>query len=115
MLPLVVLAFWIGIYPKPVLDLFERPAQMLAYQVWHQPGAEDRYAPTPEAQEKLARERAARSAADTPAIDPAAFGPEQPAATAPSESSRPLPPPPGAATPAEPRPVPGPAPGGNRP
>ncbi len=114
MLPLVVLAFWIGIYPKPVLDLFERPAQMLAYQVWHQPGVEDRYAPTPEAQEKLARERAARSAAEAPAIDPAAFGPEQPVEAAPSESSRPLPPP-GAATPAEPKPVLGPAPGGNRP
>jgi NADH-quinone oxidoreductase subunit M len=63
MLPLVVLAFWIGIYPKPVLDLLERPVQLVAHQIWHQPGVEDRYAPTVEEQERLARERVNRAAA----------------------------------------------------
>jgi NADH-quinone oxidoreductase subunit M len=57
MLPLVALAFWIGIYPKPVLELFERPVQMISYQVGNAPGEEPRYAPTPEEQEKLARQR----------------------------------------------------------
>ena len=61
MMPLVALAFWIGIYPKPVLDLLERPVQLVAYQVWHQPGVPDRYAPTVEQQERLARERADRA------------------------------------------------------
>ena len=116
MLPLVVLAFWIGIYPKPVLDLFERPAQMLAYQVWHRPGVEDRYAPTPEAQEKLARERAARSASEaTPAVDPAQFGPEPSGSPSPASEPRPLPPAPGAAAAPEQKPLPAPPAGGNRP
>jgi NADH-quinone oxidoreductase subunit M len=66
MMPLVVLAFWIGIYPKPVLSLFERPVQLIAHQVWHRPGVDDRYAPTPEAQQKLARERAARAGTAAP-------------------------------------------------
>ena len=116
MLPLVVLAFWIGIYPKPVLDLFERPAQMLAYQVWHRPGVEDRYAPTPEAQEKLARERAARSAAEaTPAVDPAQFGPEPSGPAAPTSELRALPTTPGAVATPEQKPLPAPTAGGNRP
>ncbi len=116
MLPLVVLAFWIGIYPKPVLDLFERPAQMLAYQVWHRPGVEDRYAPTPEAQEKLARERAARSAAEaTPAVDPAQFGPEPSGPAAPTSELRALPTTPGAVATPEQKPLPAPPAGGNRP
>ncbi len=115
MLPLVVLAFWIGIYPKPVLDLFERPSQMLAYQVWHRPGVEDRYAPTPEAQEKLARERAARSAAEaTPVADPALFGPAPSGSSAPTDAP-PSPPPSGAIAAPEQKPLPAPPSGGNRP
>lgn len=114
MIPLVVLAFWIGIYPKPVLDLFERPAQMLAYQVWHQTGVEDRYAPTPEAQDKLARDRAARTSAEAPStVDPAVFGLE-PAAEPPSGSEAPALPP--ASNGSQAAPAAGsPAPGGNRP
>ena len=46
--------------PKPALDLIARPVQLVAYQVWHRPGVEDRYAATPEEQERLARERAGR-------------------------------------------------------
>ena len=80
MLPLVVLAFWIGLYPKPVLDLVGRPVQLIAYQVWHTPGTEDRYAPTPEQQEKLVRERSSRVVDQAvPAIEvpPAAAVPEK--------------------------------------
>jgi NADH-quinone oxidoreductase subunit M len=62
MLPLVALAFWIGVYPKPVLELLERPVQLISYQIWHQPGVEDRYAPTVEEQERLARLRASQAA-----------------------------------------------------
>jgi NADH-quinone oxidoreductase subunit M len=63
MLPLVALALWIGIYPKPALELIARPVQLVAYQIWHQPGVEDRYAPTVEEQERLTRQRAGRAAA----------------------------------------------------
>jgi NADH-quinone oxidoreductase subunit M len=61
MLPLVAAAFWIGVYPKPVLDYLQRPVQMVAYQIWHQPGAEDRYAPTPELQAELTRKQINRA------------------------------------------------------
>jgi NADH-quinone oxidoreductase subunit M len=84
MLPLVVLAFWIGVYPKPFLAYLERPAQLIAHQVWHRPGAEERYAATPEAQQKLAQERSAR-AYESP--DPAATDPL--AEPAPAEGARP--------------------------
>jgi NADH-quinone oxidoreductase subunit M len=68
MAPLVVLVFWIGVYPKPFLDYFARPAQMIAYQVWHQSGGEPRYAPTPEAQEQLTLERLNRAVDASPAL-----------------------------------------------
>ncbi len=79
MLPLVALAFWIGLYPKPVLDLVARPVQLIAYQVWHTPGMEDRYAPTPELQERLVRERSTRPTDEPPApaeVPAAAVQPE---------------------------------------
>ncbi len=68
MLPLVALAFWIGVYPKPALDLLSRPVQLVAYQVWHQRGVEDRFAPTPEEQERLVRERVNRTVVDEPLV-----------------------------------------------
>jgi len=33
LIPLIILAFWIGIYPKPVLSYFEKPVQLLSHQV----------------------------------------------------------------------------------
>ena len=35
-MPLVVLCFWIGVYPKPFLDFLHKPAQSLADLI--QPG-----------------------------------------------------------------------------
>jgi NADH-quinone oxidoreductase subunit M len=32
-LPLVILAFWIGIYPKPFLSYFEKPVAVVVEQV----------------------------------------------------------------------------------
>jgi NADH-quinone oxidoreductase subunit M len=33
LLPLTVLAFWIGLYPKPIFDIIERPIQRLVQQI----------------------------------------------------------------------------------
>jgi len=52
LVPLVVLCFWIGLYPKPFLDFLERPVQQIAARV--QP---DKYGP--------------RVALATPAVAPA--------------------------------------------
>jgi NADH-quinone oxidoreductase subunit M len=32
-LPLIILAFWIGLYPKPVLDYIGKPVQTIVRQV----------------------------------------------------------------------------------
>jgi NADH-quinone oxidoreductase subunit M len=64
LMPIVVLIFWIGLYPKPFLAYFERPVQMIAHQVWGR--FDGRYAPTPEAQ----RRREAIKAAAGPLVVP---------------------------------------------
>jgi len=33
LLPLVLLAFWIGLYPKPIMDVLRQPVQKLVQQV----------------------------------------------------------------------------------
>jgi len=33
LVPLVILAFWIGIYPKPFFNLIEKPVQRIVEQV----------------------------------------------------------------------------------
>jgi NADH-quinone oxidoreductase subunit M len=33
LIPLVILAFWIGIYPKPLFRVLERPVQLIVEQV----------------------------------------------------------------------------------
>jgi ATP-dependent protease Clp ATPase subunit len=33
LLPLVVSAFWIGLYPKPIMDVLRQPVQKLVQQV----------------------------------------------------------------------------------
>jgi NADH-quinone oxidoreductase subunit M len=48
----------VGVLPRPALDLLRQSAQLVAYQVWHVPGTEDRYAPTAVQQERLDRDRA---------------------------------------------------------
>lgn len=67
MLPLVALVFWIGVYPKPVLAYFNRASQLIAYQVWRQPGQPPRYAATPELQAELTKKSVAAPSVDAPA------------------------------------------------
>jgi NADH-quinone oxidoreductase subunit M len=66
LIPLVILAFWIGIYPKPLFRVLERPVQTIVEQV--NPGY---YGP----------ERANAAAANR-ALTPAEAGNQAPAATA---------------------------------
>ena len=54
----------------------ERPVQMVAYQIWHRPGAEDRYAPTPELQAELTRKQINRAIAEGAAPGAAVAVPE---------------------------------------
>ncbi len=63
LLPLVALAFWIGIYPKPLFDIIDRPVQQIVEQV--NPGYYG-----PERAAALARALAASAA--TPEVAPAA-------------------------------------------
>src|SRR5271154_5931343 len=65
LIPLVVLAFWIGIYPAPLFKVVEQPVRRLVERVhpgyyadWHTPG------------EKTAAEAGATSPAATPATSP---------------------------------------------
>src|SRR5271168_3095264 len=65
LIPLVILAFWIGIYPKPLFTVLEQPVRRLVERVhpgyyadWHTPG------------EKTAAEAGATSPAATPATSP---------------------------------------------
>jgi hypothetical protein len=45
MIPLIVLAFWIGIYPKPLFRVLDRPVRELVQQV--NPGYYQATQPTP--------------------------------------------------------------------
>jgi NADH-quinone oxidoreductase subunit M len=65
LIPLVILAFWIGIYPAPLFKVVEQPVRRLVERVhpgyyadWHTPG------------EKTAAEAGATSPAATPATSP---------------------------------------------
>jgi NADH-quinone oxidoreductase subunit M len=55
--PLIILAFWIGIYPKPYFDILEKPVQKLVQRV--NPGALKQTAP-------VQAETAPAPAADAP-------------------------------------------------
>jgi NADH-quinone oxidoreductase subunit M len=66
MIPLIVLAFWIGIYPKPLFRVLDRPVRELVQQV--NPGY---YGPVP--QPSMASP-AANAPTAAPAAPPSAAG-----------------------------------------
>jgi NADH-quinone oxidoreductase subunit M len=60
--PLAALLLLVGLYPRIALDYVVRPAHLVAFQVWNDPDAPPRYAPTPEEQDALVRDRLRRRA-----------------------------------------------------
>jgi NADH-quinone oxidoreductase subunit M len=71
LVPLVLLAFWIGLYPKPFFRILERPVARLVQQVNHEWSGEA-MAATPEA----AGPAGASLAGALPAAGPVAPGPQ---------------------------------------
>jgi NADH-quinone oxidoreductase subunit M len=78
LLPLVILAFWIGIYPKPLFRVLERPVQQIVEQV--NPGY-------------FGAERASAPVAASPAAAPADMGamPGMPGMSMPAGEASPAP------------------------